>query len=74
VDALAKKKGMSTRVVKLAPVVTLDGLHSGAKLDRGIGKEGRERAESVSFNTKRKSPQVMSAIVKNDQIIFITRH
>jgi hypothetical protein len=74
VDALAKKKGMSTRVVKLAPVVTLDGLHSGAELDRGIGKEGRERAESVSFNTKRKSPQVMSAIVKNDQIIFITRH
>ena len=55
-------------------VVTLDGLHSGAELDRGIGKEGRERAESVSFNTKRKSPQVMSAIVKNDQIIFITRH
>jgi hypothetical protein len=56
-----------------ARVVALDGLHRGTELSRGIGNEGRERAESVRFNTKR-SPQVMSAIVKNDQIIFITRH
>ena len=46
----------------------------GTELSRGIGDEVRERAESVRFNTKRKSPQIMLAIVKNDQIIFITRH
>ena len=46
----------------------------GTELSRGIGDEVRERAESVRFNTKRKSPQIMRAIVKNDQIIFITRH
>jgi hypothetical protein len=41
VDALAEKKGMSTGVVKLAPVVTLDDLQSGAELGRGVGNEGR---------------------------------
>lgn len=71
-DALAEKKGTSTGVVKLAPVVTLDGLHSGAELGRGVGNEGCERAKSVKFNTKRKNPQVMSAIIKNDQIIFVS--
>jgi hypothetical protein len=74
VDALAEKKGMGTGVVKLAPVVTLDGLRSGAKLGRGVGNEGRECAESVRFDTKRKSPHIINAIVKNDQIIFVTRH
>ena len=46
----------------------------GTELSRGIGDEVREHAESVRFNTKRKSPQIMRAIVKNDQIIFITKH
>jgi hypothetical protein len=74
VDALAEEEGTNARVIKLAPVVALDGLHSGAELSRGVGNEGRERAESVRFNTKRKSPQIMCAIIKNDQIIFITRY
>ena len=73
-DALAEKEGTSAGVIKLAPVVALDGLHRGAELSRRVGNEVCERAESVRFNTKRKSPQIMRAIIKNDQIIFITRH
>ena len=73
-DALAEKEGAGAGVIKLEPVVALDGLHMGTELSKGVGDEVRERAESVRFNTKRKSPQIMRAIVKNDQIIFITRH
>jgi len=74
VDALAEKVGTSAGVIKLAPVVALDGLHRGAELSRGVGNDVCERAESVRFNTKKKSPQIMRAIIKNDQIVFITRH
>jgi hypothetical protein len=74
VDALAKEEGTSTGVIKLAPVVALDSLHKGAELCRGVGNEGCERAKSARFNTKRKSPQIMCAIIKKDQIIFITRY
>jgi hypothetical protein len=73
-DALAEEKGTSAGVIKLVSVVALDGLHRGAVLCRGVGNEGRESVESVRFNTKRKSPQIMRAIIKNDQLIFITRY
>jgi hypothetical protein len=68
------EKGASARVIKLAAIVALEGLHRGVDLCRGVGNEGRESVESVRFNTKRKSPQIMCAIIKNDQTIFITRY
>jgi hypothetical protein len=74
VDALAEKEDTGAGVIKLTPVVALDGLHRGVELSRGIGNEVREHAKSVRFKTKRKSPQIMCAIIKNDQVIFITRY
>jgi len=73
-DALREEEVAGTRVVKLFPVVTLDSLDMGTELGGGMGDEVSERAESVRFKMQRKCPQVVSAIIKNDQIIFVTRN
>jgi hypothetical protein len=72
--AFRQEKGPSGRVVKLAPVVTLDGRHGAAELCRDIGKEIGQSSECVRFKFKRKRPYVMSKIIENNQIILITRH
>jgi hypothetical protein len=71
-DAPREKECAGAGVVKLMPAVTLDGLHRSSKLCGGVGDEPDKCAESVRFETQRKSPQVMSAVIKNNQIIFIT--
>ena len=72
-NALGEKEGTGTGVIELFPVVTLNRLDAGAKLSGGVGDEIGERAESVRLKAERKSLQVVSAIIKNDQIIFKTR-
>jgi hypothetical protein len=72
VDAAGEEECVDAGVVKLAPVVTMDSLHRSSKLCGGVGDESGKCAESVRFETRRKSPQVMSAVIKNNQIIFIT--
>jgi hypothetical protein len=71
-DAPREEERAGAGVIKLAPVVTLDGLHRCSKLCGGVGDEPGKCIESVRFETQRKSPQVMSAVIKNNQIIFIT--
>jgi hypothetical protein len=71
-DAPREEECAGAGVVKLVPVVTLDSLHRSSKLCLGVGDEPGKCAESVRFETQRKSPQVMSAVIKNNQIIFIT--
>jgi hypothetical protein len=72
VDATGEEERVGAGVVNLAPVVTLDSLHRNSKLCGGVGDESGKCAESVRFEMQRKSPQVMSAVIKNKQIIFIT--
>ena len=62
------------RVVKLFPVVALDSLDVGTKLGGGVGDEVGKRTVSVRFKPQRKRPQIMSAIIKYDQVVFITRN
>jgi len=70
-DALSEEEGPRAGVVELVPVVTLNSLDRGAKLSGGIGEEVRERAVSIRLEAQRESSQIMSAIIKYDQIIFI---
>ena len=63
-DALHEEEIAGARVVKLLPVIALDSLDLGAKLGGRVGDEVGERAESVRFKTQRKSPQIMSTIIK----------
>ena len=71
-NALSEEEGLSVGVVELLPVVTLNSLDRGAKLSGGGGEEVRERAVSIRLEAQRKSPQIVSAIIKYDQIIFVT--
>ena len=73
-DALSEEKLTGARVVKLFPVVALNSLDPGAKLGGGVSDEVSKRAESVRFKPQRKRPQIMSAIIKYDQVVFITRN
>ena len=72
-DAQGEEEVTGARVVKLFPVVALDSLDVGAKLGGGVGDEVGKRIVSVRFEAQRKSPQVVSAIIKYDQIVFVTR-
>jgi hypothetical protein len=71
VDAAREEERSGTGVVKLASVVALDNIHRSSKLCGGVDDESGKCAESARFETQRKSPQVMSAVIKNNQIIFI---
>ena len=73
-DALSEEKLTGARVVKLFPVVALNSLDPGAKLGGGVSDEVSKRAESVRFKSQRKRPQIMSAIIKYVQVVFITRN
>ena len=72
--ALSEEKLTGARVVKLFPVVALNSLDPGAKLGGGVSDEVSKRAESVRFKPQRKRPQIMSAIIKYKQIIFVSRN
>ena len=60
-------------VIKLPPVVTLDGFNGEAELSRHPGKEVEEGGEGLTLGAQRESPRVMRKIINNDQIILITR-
>ena len=74
VDALGDEEVIGARVVKLFPVITLDSLDLGAKLSGGVSDEVSKCTESVRLKAQRKSPQIVSAIIKYNQIIFVTRN
>jgi hypothetical protein len=59
-------------VVKLAAIVALDGLDGGAKLCTCQSKKVGQRGEGLRLETKRIGPSIMSAIIQNNKIIFIS--
>ena len=55
-NAPRKEESASAGVVKLFAIIALNGLDASAKLGGGVGEEVGDRAESVRFKAKRKSP------------------
>jgi len=68
-----QEEGTGRRVVKLSPVVALNTLDGATELRGHPSEEARERGKRVRLQAQRKSPRVMSAIIKNHQVIFIAR-
>jgi hypothetical protein len=54
--AFRQEKGLGGRVVKLTPIVTLDGLDGDAELSMNISKEIGQCGEGFRFKLKWKSP------------------
>ena len=73
-DALSEEELTGAGVIKLTTVVALNRLDAGAELGGGMGNEVSKHAESFRFEAQRKCPQIMNAIIKYDQVIFITRN
>ena len=71
-NAPSEEESAGSGVIKIFAIVTLNGLDASTKLGGGIGEEVCERAVSIRLEALRKSPQIVSAIIKYDQIIFVT--
>ena len=69
---MGEEEGSGAGVIKLAPVVALNSFNGGTELCGHIRKEVSQGVIRVGLETKRKRPQVVRTIIKNDQIIFIT--
>jgi hypothetical protein len=65
-----QEEGPGGRVVKLTSVAALYSFDSAAELSSNISKNIRQGDEGVRFLFKQKSPQIMSEIIKNDQVVF----
>ena len=61
-----EEKGARGGVIELASVVTLHILDSAAKLSHHKREKVRECGKSLRLETKRKGPQVVRIIIKND--------
>jgi len=73
-NALSEEEVASARIVELFSIVALDRFDTCVKLSGDVGEELGQRAESVRFESQRKCSQVMSAVIKYNQVIFITRN
>jgi hypothetical protein len=62
------------RIIEFTAVVALDALDSGAKLRANISEKFRKSGKCIGFEAEWKSPNVVGAIIKNNQIIFVARH
>jgi hypothetical protein len=61
-------------VIKLATIVTLDGLDGEAELCGHPRKEVEERGKRIRLRTERKSPRIMRKIINNHKIVLIARN
>jgi hypothetical protein len=73
-DVVGEEEGVRGGVVELSSVVALDTTDGATKLHKNIGEEVRESGESVRFEAQRKSLGVMSTIIKNNQVVLITKN
>jgi len=55
-NAPSEEERAGSGVIKLFAIVAVNGFDASAKLGGGVGEEVGDRAESVRFKAKRKSP------------------
>ena len=70
---MGEKECAGLRIVEFTAVVALDALDGGAKLRANISEKIRKSGKCLGFEAERKSPNVVGAIIKNDQILFVSR-
>lgn len=74
VNTVGEEEGAGGGVIKLAGIVILNIANGGGKLSFNIGEKLGQGGKGVGFEAKRESPNIVRAIIKNDKIIFKTRH
>jgi hypothetical protein len=71
---MGEKECAGLRIIRFAAVVALDALDGGPKLRANKRKKVRKSEKCLGFEAERKSPNVVGAIIKNNEIIFVSRH
>jgi hypothetical protein len=71
-DTMSEEECAGAGVVKLAPVVTLDTLDGAVELGGNKGEKVSKSGKRVRLKFKGKHPRKVRAIIKNNEIIFIT--
>jgi hypothetical protein len=72
-DAVREEKSACRGVIKLTSIIALDAPDGAAKLRGHKGEEVGEGGEGVKLLAQRKNPQVVGAVIKDDQVILVTR-
>ena len=70
---MGEEEHVGVGVAKFAAVVALNPLNGDIKRGVNISEKVRKSGESVRLETQRKRPEIMRAVIKNNQIILITR-
>jgi hypothetical protein len=61
-------------VIKLTVVVTLNSFDGAVKLCGDKGEKNWQGGKCVRFNSQRKSPHKVGAIINNEQVVFVARN
>jgi hypothetical protein len=72
-DTARKEERAGGGIIKLTPVVTLDGLNGEAELSRHPGEEVGDRGERLRLEAQRKSPRVVREVVQHHQVVLVPR-
>jgi hypothetical protein len=68
-----EEESAGEEVMKLASIIALDAPDGAVKLHRHKGEEVGEGGEGVRLLTHQKSSRVVGAVIKDDQVILVTR-
>jgi hypothetical protein len=72
-DVVRDEESVGEGVIKLTSIITLDALDGAAKLRGHKDREVGEGGEGVGLLAQRKGTQVVDAVIKDDQVILVTR-
>jgi hypothetical protein len=72
-DVVRDEESVGGGVIKLTSIITLDALDGAAKLRGHKDREVGEGGEGVGLLAQRKGTQVVDAVIKDDQVILVTR-
>ena len=68
---MGEEERAGLRIIEFSAIVALDALDGGAELRANMSKKIRKNRKSLGFEAKRKSPNVVRTIIKNDKIVLV---
>jgi hypothetical protein len=72
-DTVREEESVGGGVIKLASIIALDTPNGVDKLRGTKGEEVGEDGEGIKLLVQRKGPRVVSAVIKDDHVILVTR-
>ena len=71
---MREEEGTGGGVIKLAAVVTLDGLDGETELSGHPSEEVEKCGKSIRLGTQGKSPRIMREIINHNKIVLVARN